>query len=169
MKLIRFLSFGVCFILFIGSSLVWAQPQPLYIQSDSMEVEQNQKLITFKGHVKARQEDTHLEADLVRVFYVNGQTPDPRKEIKKNIERIEAEGHVIITQENRKAIGERAIFYKIPQERIVLTGNPQLQEGKNIIKGEKVIIYVKENRMVVQGGKQPVQATIYPEKLKVKP
>lgn len=169
MKLMRFLNYVFCFVFLISPSLILAQTQPFYIQSDSMEVEQNEKVITFKGHVKARQEDIHLQADLMRIFYINSKTPEPGKEIKKSIEHIEAEGHVIITQENRKARGEKAIFYKIPEEKIVLTGNPELQEGNNIIKGEKVIIYLEKNKMVVQGGKQPVRATIYPEKLKAQP
>jgi len=165
MKAMFFLSFILCFL--IGSSLTLAQTKPLYIQSDSMEVDQNERVITFKGHVNAKQEDIRLQAELMRVYYINNNdTPDSGKEMKKSIEHIEAEGHVVITQENRKAIGEKAIFYKIPEEKIILTGDPELLEGKNVIKGERVIIYLKENKMVVLGGKQPVRATIYPEKLK---
>ena len=44
---------------------------------------------------------------------------------------------------------------------IVLTGHPVLQEDKNMIKGEKVIIFLNKNKMTVLGGKLPVEAVIY--------
>ena len=143
----------------LESGLLWAKEVPLYIQSDQMEVDYNKKMIVFTGHVKLRQEDMLMQADLMRVYY---HTPQEKVQgiSKQQIERIEAEGHVVIKQGERQAKGEKAVFLKEKGE-IVLTGHPVLQEDKNMIKGEKVIIFLNKNKMTVLGGKLPVEAVIY--------
>ncbi len=151
----------------VGSVLLWAKEAPLYIQSDQMEIDHNKRVIVFTGHAKAKQEDIIVQADLMRVYYKTSSTQEKEtKNIsKQQIERIEAEGHVIITQGERKAKGERALFLK-DKGKIILTGHPLLQEGENVIKGEKVIISLDENKMIVLGGELPVEAVIYPQKIK---
>jgi lipopolysaccharide export system protein LptA len=49
-----------------------------------------------------------------------------------------------------------------------MTGNPKVWQGKNIITGDKIIIFVKEDRVEVESNKQKggkpgrVNAIIYP-------
>ncbi len=148
--------------------LTWANDAPLYIQSDQMEIEHNQKMVIFTGHVNAKQNNIVIQADRMEVFYDEGKQ-DPRKEYAKeetlasvSIVKMIAEGNVVITQDQRIARGEKAVFWK-EKGKVVLTGHPELQEGQNVIKGEKIIVFINENKMIVIGGKQPVEAVIYPK------
>ncbi len=129
---------------------------PIYIQSDSMEAYQKQNLIIFKGSVMVKRGEMTIYADLMKIKYKEGQ-------MGREIERIEAEGNVRLVQGNREVTGQRAIFYK-ESESIVLLGNPQVKEGKNIIKGEKITAYLKEDRTIIEGDvKERVKAVIYPK------
>ena len=147
-------------LIIITSTFCWAEVKPLYIQADTMEAFQNQNLVVFKGNVKASQNGVKLYADLMKVFYTKSQKSNSQKDFGKVVERVEAEGHVVIIQENRKALGEKAVFYRFPEEKIILTGNARIEDLKNLILGEEITILLKEKRMVIKG--TPVKATIYP-------
>ena len=147
--------------LIIITSTSWAEVKPLYIQADTMEAFQNQNLVVFKGNVKASQNGVKLYADLMKVFYTKSQKSNSQKDFGKVVERVEAEGHVVITQENRKASGKKAVFYRLPEEKIILTGNAQIEDQENLILGEEITILLKEKKMIIKG--TPVKATIYPK------
>ena len=147
-------------LIIITSTFCWAEVKPLYIQADTMETFQNQNLVVFKGNVKASQNGVKLYADLMKVFYTKSQKSNSQKDFGKVVERVEAEGHVVIIQEDRKALGEKAVFYRFPEEKIILTGNARIEDLKNLILGEEITILLKEKKMVIKG--TPVKATIYP-------
>ncbi|CAD7776294.1 MAG: hypothetical protein KIIPBIDF_00770 [Candidatus Methanoperedenaceae archaeon GB50] len=110
--------------------------------------------------MKASQNGVKLYADLMKVFYTKSQKSNSQKDFGKVVERVEAEGHVVIIQEDRKALGEKAVFYRFPEEKIILTGNARIEDLKNLILGEEITILLKEKKMVIKG--TPVKATIYP-------
>jgi lipopolysaccharide export system protein LptA len=60
------------------------------------------------------------------------------------------------------------VFYS-DEQRIVVTGNPVMREGSNVITGDRVVVLLNENRGVVESsaGKR-VTATIYPDESKGK-
>jgi len=68
------------------------------------------------------------------------------------IEKITAEGNVRVIQGTKEARAARAIFYNLEQ-RIVLTGGADLVQGENVLKGDTVTIYLRENRSVVTSGR----------------
>ena len=64
------------------------------------------------------------------------------------------------------ARGDEAVYYR-DSNKIVMTGNAVLNEGKNFIKGDRVIVYLNENRGVVESNTQKqVKAIIYPQERK---
>ena len=46
---------------------------------------------------------------------------------------------------------QKAIFYNL-DKRIVLTGDPKVWEGDNIVSGEEIIFDIEQNRIEVKGG-----------------
>lgn len=147
----------VFLLIFLMASQAKSQTDlPLYIQADAMEVYQEENLIIFKGNVTVKRGEMLIYANLMRINYKQGQ-------IGRDIERIEAEGNVRVVQGEREVIGEEAIFYK-DTESLVLLGNPQIRDGKTIIKGKKITAYLKEDRTIVEGNeKERVEAIIYPK------
>ncbi len=45
---------------------------------------------------------------------------------------------------------------------MVLTENPVLHDGPNVVIGDRVIVFLDENRSVVEGGRKRVKAVLYP-------
>ena len=49
----------------------------------------------------------------------------------------------------------------------MLTEDPSVQQGRDIVEGEKIIILLKEERSIVEGSKgKPVKATLFPKEEK---
>ncbi|OGP79938.1 MAG: lipopolysaccharide transport periplasmic protein LptA [Deltaproteobacteria bacterium RBG_16_49_23] len=126
---------------------------PIEITSDTVEGDQKQNRVAFKGNVVAKQEEATLYANLVVVHYDT--------EMKK-IKEIVATGNVRIVQLDRRATCQKATFFQ-NENKIVLDGEAVIREGDNIVRGERVIYLVDEERSYVEGGKgSRVTTTIVP-------
>ncbi len=143
------------------------QDKPMEITSSRMEAFRGSKLMVFSGDAAVRQGNSVLKADRLLLYYKKG--PDKKINGKAdagetgNLEKIEAKGHVSIVQENRKATGNEAVYFQ-DSNKVILTGNAVLNEGKSSIRGERVIILLDENRGIVESGEQKkVKAVIYPQ------
>jgi lipopolysaccharide export system protein LptA len=130
--------------------------RPIEITADSLNADSAADSVTFEGNVVATQADVTLYADRLRAEY-SRET--------RNIEKITAEGNVRAVQAGKEARAARGVFYNLEQ-RIVLTGGAELEQGENTLKGETVTIYLRENRSVVTGGKDGrVRAVLHPKGL----
>jgi len=116
---------------------------PIDITSDTMEADQKQNTVTFKGNVVAKQEDTTLYSNTLTITY----DPDTKK-----LKQIVAVGNVKVVQLERRATGQKATFDQ-DKNNVVLTGDAVVREGANVIRGERITFYVEEERSIVEGGK----------------
>lgn len=172
----------VCFMMFAMHTCVWAQTgldkknmlrksEPIEIVSDKFEAFQEKKMVVFSGNAVATQGDIKSKADRLSIYYK--KSTDKKEKIGKQdievageLDKIELKGHVIITQKDISAVGEEAVYYQ-ESAQFVMTGNPVLQQGKNVIKGCRVVIYINENRGKVEPcegeNSGRVTATIHPQ------
>jgi lipopolysaccharide export system protein LptA len=120
-----------------------ASRAPIDITSDTVEADQKTNRVTFKGNVVAKQEDTTLYANTLTITY------DPNM---KKLKEIVAVGNVKVVQWDRRATGQKATFDQ-EKNKVVLDGDAVVREGTNVIRGERIIFYVDEERSVVEGGK----------------
>ncbi len=82
----------------------------------------------------------------------------------KGIKMVVATGNVKIVQLERRATSQKVTFHQ-DENKVVLEGEAVVREGENVIRGERVIYYVDEERSVVEGGKGGrVSTTITPPK-----
>jgi len=116
--------------------------QPIDITSDKVETIRKENLIIFRGNVVARQKDIVIYADSLEAL---------TNEDGKGIERVTAGGNVKIQQGLRVANCEKAIFYNLDQ-RVILTGDPRVSEGENIVSGDEIIFDIDKDRVEVRGG-----------------
>jgi outer membrane protein assembly factor BamD len=116
--------------------------QPIDITSDKVETHWKENLVIFKGNVIARQKDIVIYADSVEVL----THPDG-----KGVERVIAGGNVKIQQGLRVAHCQKAILYN-PDQKLVLTGDPKVSEGDNMVLGDEIIFDIDKNRVEVKGG-----------------
>jgi len=116
--------------------------QPIDITSDRVEAYAKDNLIIFKGNVMARQKDIVIYADSIEAVMIEGA---------KGIERVVAGGNVKMQLGHRVANCQRAVFYNLDQK-VVLTGEPKLIEGNNVISGDEIVFDIERNRIEVKGG-----------------
>lgn len=116
--------------------------EPLVITAKRMGAEQLGDRVTFEGDVVLKKEDMTLYSDTLVVRY------DART---KGIRDIEALGNVVVRKENRVAIAEKAV-YTSNEEKIVLTGDARIIENENQLGGERITLFLREDRSVVEGG-----------------
>ena len=81
-----------------------------------------------------------------------------------NIVRTVSTGNVrIITKDCRTGTARRAEYYDAEQ-RVLLIGNARVWRDDNVVTGERITLYLAEDRSVVEGGKQErVKAVFYPK------
>lgn len=116
---------------------------PIDILSDTVEADQKKNTVTFKGNVIAKQEDTTLYANTLIVTYDQNN---------KRLKEIIAIGNVKVVQLDRRATGQRATFDP-DKNRVVLDGEAVIREGANVIRGERIIFFIDEEKSIVEGGK----------------
>ena len=116
--------------------------QAIDITSDKVEVNWKENLIIFKGNAIARQKDMVIYADSLEAVII---------EDGKGIDRVIAGGNVKIQQGLRVASCQKAVFYNLDQK-VVLTGEPKVSEGENIVSGDEITFDIEKNRVEVKGG-----------------
>lgn len=137
-----------------------SKQNPILITSDRMEVDRQKNILIYQGQVVAIQGDMTMRSDKLTTYF----DPD-LQQIKEAI----AEGKLVqVTQGDRVATGTKAVFDGVTQT-MTMTGNPMMRQGNSQVSGEKIIYFMTEDRMIVEGGKdRRVEGTIFPEELQQK-
>ena len=131
------------------------QRQPIDITSDQVETYTKENRLIFRGSVIARQKDIAIYADSIEAIMVNEG---------KGIERVIASGNVKVQQGPRVANCQRAVFHN-PEQKVLLTGDPKVWEGENMISGEEIVFDIAQNLVEVKGGlNRRGKAKVYPDK-----
>jgi lipopolysaccharide export system protein LptA len=147
--------------------------EPIDIESDVLVVHDAQKYATFKGNVKAVQGTTTLRSRELDVHYVGsgsdslakgpdttGSTTAPAAtgaaaaDAKPSgvglgtnngtqISKIEARGEVVITSDQDQTTTSDWALYDVPAQLVTVGGNVVLMQGKNVLKGDRLVIDLK--------------------------
>jgi lipopolysaccharide export system protein LptA len=120
-----------------------AAREPLVITSNHMEADKLGDTVTFTGNVTLKKEGMTLTSDSMIVFYDAGS---------KSIREIEAYGNVVVRKEGRVALSNKASYYS-NEEKIILTGDARIIENENQLGGEKITLFMREDRSIVEGGR----------------
>jgi lipopolysaccharide export system protein LptA len=128
---------------------------PVTVDADELENLQKEGLIIFTGHVVANQGNSTQYADRMEV-YLDAKGA--------SIVRTVSTGNVrIITRDCRMGTAARVEYYDAEQ-RVALIGNARVWRDDNVVTGERITIYLAEDRSTVEGGKQErVKAVFYPK------
>jgi lipopolysaccharide export system protein LptA len=128
---------------------------PVTVDADQLENRQKEGLIVFTGNVVANQNGSTQYADRMEVYL------DAKGD---NIVRTVSTGNVrIVTKDCRMGTARRAEYYDAEQ-RVVLIGNARVWREDNVVTGERITMYLAEDRSVVEGNTQArVKAVFYPK------
>ena len=147
--------------------------QPIHIVSDRLDAYSEKRMVVFSGNAVATQGGRTIRSDVLTLYYKEEKksaAPPSTGEAggPGDVERVEAKGHVTISEGDRIVTGDNAV-YEQDAQKITMTGNAVMREGANIIRGDRVVVFLDENRGVVEGtANKRVTATIYPEEQKDK-
>jgi lipopolysaccharide export system protein LptA len=137
-----------------GDFSLTSKKEPIEITSDRLDFDYKSRRTVFRGNVEVVQGDVHLQSDTLTVDY--SQVGD-----KQEIQAVNADGHVTITQGPKKASGTHAVFDQASRT-VVLTGNAVLEEGSNQVNGDKIVVHPDESRMEVIGENRRVKVVLFP-------
>ena len=145
------------------------------ITADRLEAYDEKKMVIFTGNAVATQGGRIIKAESLLLHYKKeGQSGG--KEGLQNMGRaagelvkIEARGQGSVSQGDLLVRGEQAVYYQDTQK-IVVTGSAMMRQGDNVVHGDKIEVFLNENRGVVEAGENKrVKATIYPAEHKTTP
>ncbi|GAB4146223.1 MAG: hypothetical protein Tsb0016_16590 [Sphingomonadales bacterium] len=118
--------------------------QPIDIAADRVEVREKQNEALFEGAVEVRQGDMTMQADSLKVFY-NRDDQD-----RLTIERLDAEGHVVLRSATETASGDWGI-YDVASRLITLGGDVQMTRGESRIWGERLELNLESGLTTLDG------------------
>lgn len=154
---------GSVLLFLYGASALAAQTpssegrgRPTTVTADHLEVNRKEQRAIYTGNVTAWTGDLTVTADRMDFGF------DKNMEV---VERMVAVGNVHIhRKDGTKAVSERAT-YDVTQEKVVLEGHARAWRGGNVVTGPRIILYIKEDRQVVEGNEdERVTAIIHPKR-----
>ena len=143
------------------------ESKPIVINSKTLEADNKKKTVTFKADVKAQMENFTVYCNKMVVYYEDAPEKNENKGPGEGtkIDKIVASGDVkIIRAEGGIATGQKAVYYQL-DEKLVLTGKPLVKQENNFVEGDRITLFLKEDRSVVESLKdKKVRAVIFPGK-----
>lgn len=130
--------------------------QPIEINADSLEVQQEKQVAIFSGNVDATQGDMKLKADQLKVFYRQGakagETPRPNPSGSPTgaITRIEATGRVFVSSPTQTAQGDQGV-YDVERNTITLTSRVVITQDKNVVRGDRLVMNLTTGQARMDG------------------
>jgi lipopolysaccharide export system protein LptA len=125
--------------------------QPIQIESDRLEVRDNDRLAVFEGNVSVVQGATRLRSGTMTVHYAAGSGGTTGAAGSSDIERIEVGGGVHVSTDAQVATGDRATF-DMASETLVVTGREVvLTEGSNVIMGCRLTVQMASGLAKLDG------------------
>jgi lipopolysaccharide export system protein LptA len=132
--------------------------QPIQIEAASLEMRDKKKEATFSGNVKVVQGDTTMTSKILVVYYEGGNSANAKGKGKapaktamtsatpgpsgtSSIKRLEAKGNVVVTQNDQVVTGETAVF-DTRTNLVTMLGRVVLTKGKNVLRGDKLMVYM---------------------------
>ena len=158
---------------FFGFGSGTKSKEPITITSDTLEYEYKDGVIVYRGDVLAVQGEVKIKSNELRITLA--KSDDGKKKNGENavgalddasaskLQSVVATGSVRIDQGTRWAVGGKATFDQ-SNRTLVLTENPVMHDGPNEVAGDRVVVYLDENRSVVEGGRKRVKAVLFPGK-----
>ena len=171
-------------LLLVGGALASAAPPPeqspappeIIIVSHSLVFKNHENTALFEGKVVMTKGDFVMRADQM-VVHFSGESPSvsSRKGERpgmtspatspelptfgsRAVSLINATGNVMMQQGDKKARAQKAVYHQ-RDEKLVLTGDPEIWEEGYRVTGTKMTMFLKEDRSIVEGSRVVINDT----------
>ncbi len=146
------------------SNLKLSNDKPIQIESDKLEVRQNENLAIFSGNVSVVQGPTLMKAGIMKVYYTkqakdtegkgaaakdaapaaaNAATGAAAMPGSGDIDHIEVDGKVYIKSNTQVATGDRGTFDMKSQVMVLSGDKVVLSDGANVLVGCKLTVHTQ--------------------------
>jgi len=125
--------------------------QPIDINADNLEVQQDKNLAIFSGNVIAVQGRIKLRAERLKVWYRPADAA-ASEDVKGTIIRIDAIDKVFVSSAEETAQGDIGI-YEVADQRLTLTGAVVLTRSENVLRGNKLVMNLATGQSKISGGR----------------
>ncbi|MDD7909811.1 MULTISPECIES: LptA/OstA family protein [Pseudovibrio] len=121
--------------------------EPIQIEAENLEVQDNQKSAVFSGSVVVSQGDATLKTERLKVFYGGSLASSGESGLQQSISRLEAAGGVFISSKDQTATGDDANF-DMEKNVMVMTGERVvLSQGPNVVVGSKLTVNLETGKV----------------------
>lgn len=154
----------------LSDEITTGDDEKIVISSKVLEVDNVKKIVTFGGGVQAVRGDFTIDCDEMIVYYQGlSNMKETTGDTKARIDKIIAMGNVrVIRARGGMATAEKGVFFE-SEDKVVLTGNPVVKRGEDFVQGDRITIFLNEDRSLVESsGEKRVKAVIFPDKGKEK-
>ncbi|NAX22126.1 lipopolysaccharide transport periplasmic protein LptA [Vibrio sp. V39_P1S14PM300] len=123
------------------------QDQPIYIDSDSQQLDMQSNKVTFIGDVKLKQGSININADKVIVY----RNPDDGA-----IKEIEGYGNLAtfsqLTDDGKTLYGEaKELYYKMADDQLTMINQALLRQDDSEIRGKKIRYKISSQKLIADG------------------
>lgn len=123
------------------------QEQPVYIDSDSQQLDMQSNKVTFIGDVKLKQGSININADKVIV------TRDPKD---GSIQEIEGYGNLAtfsqLTDDGKTLYGEaKELYYVMVDDQLTMIDQAMLSQDDSVIRGTKIRYKISSQKLIANG------------------
>ncbi len=130
--------------------------QPVYIDSDSQQLDMKSNQVTFLGDVNLKQGSININADKVIVT---------RNAVNGEIEEIQGFGKPAtfsqLTDDGKTLYGEADdLHYQLVDDRLIMTKNAMLSQDGSIIRGSKITYQIASQKLVADSDSSERVSTV---------
>src|SRR5262245_48242321 len=137
---------------FIDAAGIGKSKEPIVVTSDRLEYDYKSNVVVYRGEVLATQGRLKITSETLTVTFADGSegAAPPQSGLalgagSARLREIVAAGTVRIEDGTRWATGGRAVFDQTNRT-LVLSERPILHDGANEVLGDRVIVYLDEDR-----------------------
>lgn len=130
--------------------------QPIYINSDTQQVDMKSNQVIFSGDVSLKQGSINIDADKIVV------TRDPKTETINNIQALGKPAKFSQLMDDGKTISGQAneLDYRISTDELTMKGQAQLAQEGNTIKGSTIRYQIGQQKLVADSSENERVTTI---------
>lgn len=149
------------------TSFTTGEGGPTKIESNSLEVHDAKGLAYFRGNVIASRGGQQIKAEALDVSYVSGEAAK-LPEGQDNIRSIIATGNVVVSAPDDQVVTGDKLVYDAKSQIITITGNVTTSQGKNVIKGDKLVVNLETGESAFDTAPDTVAEGVQQVKKRVK-
>lgn len=123
---------------------------PLNIRADHVDYFEEGRKADYHGNVELRTEATTLRSDRMSVYFSPASAGGGSQ-----VDRVVADGHVQVTQPQRRASGDHADYLASTGKIVMRGGPPSLyDEDKGFTTGQSLTFFIHDDTLAVDGGEK---------------